>query len=315
MDRLRSMEVFVAVANAGSFAAVADAMGMSAVMVGKHVRQLEDRLGVRLLNRTTRRQSLTEAGRDYAERCRLILAEIRAAESGAEAMRSAPRGNLRISAPVSFGTQRLAPALTEYLAAHPEVSVDLNLSDRIVDLVEEGFDAAVRIGGLPDSTMIARPLMPYRMVLCASPAYLKAAGVPGTPHDLARHQCLDFAPHGRRVQWSLNGTEAEFPAGRFRSNNGQALRMAALSGYGIALQPEMLLREDIAAGRLVPVLKDFLPAPKPMSLIYPRDQKPTPKMQTFVAFMLERFGPQANLSQQPAVDRVRRPAKATKRTR
>lgn len=291
MDRLRSMEVFVAVAAAGSFTAVAEAMGMSSVMVGKHVRHLEERLGLRLLSRTTRRQSLTEAGRDYAERCRLILADVRAAESGAEAMRSTPRGILRVSAPVSFGTQRLAPAMTEYLAAYSEVSLDLSLSDRLVDLVEDGFDAAVRIGELQDSGMVARPLVPYQMVLCASPAYLKKAGTPATPDDLSAHQCLDFAPHGRRVHWNLNGTERAFPASRFRSNNGQALRMAAINGYGIALQPEMLLREDIAAGRLVPLLRQYLPAPRPMSLIYPRDQKPAPKMQTFIAFMLERFGP------------------------
>ncbi|WP_220806450.1 LysR family transcriptional regulator [Noviherbaspirillum aridicola] len=305
MDRLRSMEVFVAVANAGSFAAVSESLGMSAVMVGKHVRQLEQRLGISLISRTTRRQSLTEAGRAYAERCRLILAEIRAAESGAEALRSAPRGSLRISAPVSFGTQRLAPAITEYLAAYPEVGVDLNLSDRVVDLVEEGFDAAVRIGDLQDSTMVARPLMPYQMVMCASPEYLSKAGVPRRPADLARHQCLDFSPHGRRVHWNLKGIEGEFPASRFRSNNGQALRMAAIAGHGIAMQPEMLLREDIDAGRLVVLMPDYLPEPRPMSLIYRRDHQPTPKMQTFIAFMLERFGHQAQRTRPARAKRAR----------
>lgn len=294
MDRLRSMEVFVAVANAGSFTAAAEELAMSAVMVGKHVRQLEERLGISLIARTTRRQSLTEAGRAYAERCRLILSEIRAAESGAEALRSAPRGGLRISAPVSFGTQRLAPAITDYLAAWPEVSVDLSLSDRVVDLVEEGFDAAVRIGELQDSGMVARPLLPYQMVMCASPDYLKQSGVPKKPADLARHRCLDFSPHGQRVHWNLKGMEGEFPASRFRSNNGQALRMAAIAGYGIAMQPEMLLREDIEAGRLIVVMPEYLPPPRPMSLVYRRDHLPTPKMQTFIAFMLERFGPAAD---------------------
>lgn len=284
------MEIFVAVVDAGSFTAAADTFGISPVMVGKHIRQLEERLGARLLTRTTRRQSLTEIGHQYAERCRLILADIKAAESCAEAMRSTPRGTLRISAPVSFGAQRLAPAMTDYLAQHPEVSLDLNLNDRMIDLVEEGYDAAIRIGELQDSSLIARPLQPYRMMLCASPAYLERAGVPQQPEDLASHQCLDFAPLQRRVRWNLNGSESEFPASRFRSNNGQALRMAALHGYGIVLQSEVVLGEDVAAGRLVSLLEDYLPAPRPVSLIYPRDQLPTPKMTTFIEFMMERFG-------------------------
>jgi DNA-binding transcriptional LysR family regulator len=287
------MEVFVAVVDAGSFTAAAEMFAMSPVMVGKHIRQLEERLGARLLARTTRRQNLTEIGRQYAERCRQILADIKTAESGAEAMRSTPRGTLRISAPVSFGTQRLAPAMTDYLAAHPDVSLDLDLSDRMIDLVEEGYDAAIRIGELRDSTLVARPLTEYRMMLCASPEYLKQAGTPKTPEDLAHHQCLDFAPLNRRVRWNLNGTESEFPASRFRSNQGQALRMAALRGYGILLQSEALLGEDVASGRLVPVLEDYLPAPRPVSLVYPRDRLATPKMTTFIAFMLERFGTQA----------------------
>jgi DNA-binding transcriptional LysR family regulator len=293
MDRLKSMEVFVAAVDSGSFTAAAEMFDMSPVMVGKHIRQLEERLGARLLARTTRRQSLTEIGRQYAERCRQILADIKAAESGAEAMRSTPRGTLRISAPVSFGTQRLAPVMTDYLAAWPDVSLDLDLNDRMVDLVEEGYDAAIRIGELRDSTLVARPLMEYRMMLCASPDYLKRAGTPKTPEDLVAHQCLDFTPLNRRVRWNLNGTESEFPASRFRSNNGQALRMAALRGYGIVLQSEVLLGEDVAAGRLVPLLEEYLPAPRPVSLVYPRDRLATPKMTTFIAFMLERFGGKA----------------------
>jgi DNA-binding transcriptional LysR family regulator len=290
MDRLASMEIFIAVVEAGSFTAAADAFGISPVMVGKHIRHLEERLGARLLTRTTRRQSLTEIGHQYAERCRLILADIKAAESSAEAMRDTPRGTLRISAPVSFGTQRLAPAMADYLAQHSEVSLDLNLNDRMIDLVEECYDAAIRIGELQDSGLVARPLQPYRMMLCASPAYLERFGVPKQPEDLASHQCLDFAPLHRRVRWNLNGSAAEFPASRFRSNNGQALRMAALRGYGIVLQPEVLLGEDVAAGRLVSLLEDYLPASRPVSLIYPRDKLATPKMTTFIEFIMERFG-------------------------
>jgi DNA-binding transcriptional LysR family regulator len=290
MDRLRGMEIFVAVLDAGSFTAAADAFDISPVMVGKHIRELEGRLGVRLLSRTTRRQSLTEAGHAYAEQCRQILADIHAAETHAEAMRSTPRGTLRISSPVSFGTQCLAPAMTDYLALYPDVHLDLNLNDRMIDVVEEGYDAALRIGELADSGLVARPLMPYRMVMCASPDYLQRAGRPKTPEDLKSHQCLDFAPRDRRVRWKLDGTELEFPASRFRSNNGQALRMAALSGHGILLQPEVLLSADIAAGKLIPLLETYLPAPKPVSLVYPRDRMPTKKLTTFIEFMMQRFG-------------------------
>lgn len=290
MDRLRSMEVFVAVVDAGSFTAAADAFDLSPVMVGKHIRQLEERLGARLLTRTTRRQSLTEIGRQYAERCRAILADIAAAESGAEAMRSTPRGTLRISAPVSFGSLRLAPAMTDYLEMYPDVSLDLSLSDRVVDLVEDGFDAAIRIADDIDPGLVARPLQPYRMMLCASPAYLARAGTPRTPADLAQHACLDFAPLNRRVRWNLEGYgDSEFPASRFRANNGAALRMAALRGYGILLQSAALLEEDVAAGRLVQVLVEYLPAPRAMALVYPRDRTPTPKMTTFVQFIVARF--------------------------
>jgi DNA-binding transcriptional LysR family regulator len=290
MDKFRSMEVFVAVVDAGSFTAAAEAFAMSPVMVGKHIRQLEERLGARLLTRTTRRQSLTEIGRQYAERCRQILADVATAESGAEAMRTAPRGVLKLSAPVSFGSLQLAPAMADYLALHPEVSLELNLNDRVIDLVEEGYDAAVRIGMLDDSGLVARPLAPYRMQVCASPEYLARAGVPQTPDDLATHQCLDFTPWNKRTRWKLADAQGAVPASRFRSNNGQALRMAALRGYGIVMQAEILLGEDVAAGRLVPLLERYLPPPLPMHLIYPRDRQPTPKLSTFIDFMLERFG-------------------------
>jgi DNA-binding transcriptional LysR family regulator len=185
MDKLRSMEIFVAVVDAGNFTAAASQFNLSPVMVGKHIAELESTLGARLLTRTTRRQSLTEIGAQYVEQCRAILAQIAIAESGAEAMRSRPRGRLKITAPVSFGTEWVSPAITDYLRLHPDVSVDLSLSDRMVDMVEEGYDVAIRIGKQEDSTMIARPLFNYEMVVCATPAYLKQHGTPRTPEDLA----------------------------------------------------------------------------------------------------------------------------------
>lgn len=297
MDKLRSMEIFVAVVDAGNFTAAAARFNLSPVMVGKHIAQLEATLGARLLARTTRRQSLTEIGAQYAEQCRVILAQIEAAERGAEAMRSVPRGRLRITASTSFGNEWLAPALTDYLRLHPEVSVDLSLNDRMVDLVDEGYDAAIRIGAPADSSMIARPLRPYTMAICASPGYLKARGTPRTPADLAGHECLDFVVGDVGVSWRLQSVHGKRPlqASRFRANSGQALRQAALHDFGIVMQAEVLLAQDIAAGRLLPILRDHLPAPRPMHVVYPRDRRATPKLTTFIDFIVERLGPAAYL--------------------
>lgn len=279
--------------DAGNFTAAADNFKISPVMVGKHIAQLEATLGARLLARTTRRQSLTEIGAQYVEQCRAILAQIAAAETGAEAMRSVPRGRLKITAPVSFGTEWIAPAMTDYLRQHPEVSLDLSLSDRTVSLVEEGYDAAIRIGRLEDSTMVARPLFDYAMAICASPAYLEKHGTPQTPDDLVRHECLDFMAWSLNMRWRLQGQTGNrnIEASRFRANNGQALRMAALQDFGLVMQAEVLLAQDIAAGRLVPVLCDYMPTPRPMNLVYPRDRQATPKLTTFADFIVERFGP------------------------
>lgn len=292
MDRLRSMEVFVGVVAAGSFTAAAREFDMSTVMVSKHIAELEQRLGARLLNRTTRRQSLTEIGELYCEQCRQILAQVRSAESGADAMRSGARGTLKLSAPVAFGSECLAPAMVHYLDCHPEVSLDLELSNRLSDLVEEGLDAAIRIGALDDSAMIARPLRPYGMVICAAPTYLERHGTPQTPADLVNHQCLDFLHWRRLLRWRLDGAQQDLPlpASRFRSNNGQALKQAALAGFGLVMQAEIVLAEEIARGRLVQVLPDYVPPPKPLHLIYPRDRQSTPKLSTFVDFVVERFG-------------------------
>ncbi len=293
MDKLRSMEVFVAAVDSGSFTAAAERFGMSAVMVGKHVRQLEQRLGAALLTRTTRRQSLTEIGRQYAEQCRAILAQIGAAESLAETMRVAPRGVLKVTAAVSFGMEWLSPAIPDYLALHSEVSVDLNLNDRMIDMVEEGFDVAIRIGTLADSSLVARPLRPYRVVICGSPDYLARRGVPQVPADLAQHECLEFSGWVPQSRWRLKGDKdsRHVPLSRLRANNSYALKQAALKGFGLIMQAEIVLAQDIAAGRLVRVLDDYLPAPRPMHLLYSRDRRPTPKLTSFIDFMLERFGP------------------------
>lgn len=291
MDKLRSMEVFVAVVDTGSFTAAARRFDISPVMVGKHVEFLEQTLGARLLARTTRRQSLTEIGERYCEQCRIVLAQVAAAESGAEAMRTAPRGTLRITAGVSFGGELLSPVLADYLERYPEVSVMLDLSDRVVDIVEDGFDAAIRIGTLDDSGLVARPLWDYGMTIAASPAYLERFGTPRVPADLLRHRCLDFTHWNKQLRWRLRGGEdLAIPVSRFRSNNGRALKNAALAGFGIIMQAEMMLANELARGELVPLLQEHVPEPRPMHLLYPRDLQPTPKLTTFIDFMLERFG-------------------------
>lgn len=192
MDRLASMAVFVRSAELGSFAAAASALGLSPQMAAKHVISLESRLGARLLNWTTRRQSLTEIGRTCHERCKQVLAEANWADSLAEEAKGVPRGRLRINAPVSFGVQRLVPLITRYLRKYPNVHIDLVLNDRFVNLIEEGFEAAFRIGPLADSSLIARELSPFRLLACASPAYLQERGTPMTPSDLENHECLGF---------------------------------------------------------------------------------------------------------------------------
>jgi DNA-binding transcriptional LysR family regulator len=295
MDRLTSMAVFVKAADSGSFAAAASALGLSAQMVGKHVRALETRLGARLLNRTTRRQSLTELGALFYERCKLVLAEADSADDLAADLRAIPRGRLRVNAPVNFGTHRLVPMLVRYLRQYPEVTLDLNLSDRIVDLVEEGYEAVIRISPLADSTLIARSLAPYQLVACASPAYLAERGTPVVPADLARHECLGFAYWARPPagEWQFTGADGAHTVrvgSRLSINNGQALRAAALEGFGIILLSYELLDDDLAAGRLVRILPGYEPPSRPMHILFAPDRKPTPKLRSFIDFVVATFG-------------------------
>ncbi|AOZ51819.1 LysR family transcriptional regulator [Chromobacterium vaccinii] len=292
MDRLLSMELFVAVVDKGSFTAAADAHRLSQPMVGKHIAALEKRLGGKLLVRTTRRQQLTELGQHYYQRCRAILADLAAADDAAALLREQPRGVLRVNASVTFGTLRLAPLLAEFMARYPEIGVELELSDQLVDLVAEGYDAVFRIGHLADSGLVARRLKPYRMMIAASPVYLARRGRPETPEQLAEHDCLGFSRWRRDDGWDALARlhAAQIPSSRFQCNQGQALRQMALAGAGIVLQAETLLADDVAAERLVSLLDGYLPDPKPMHLIYPADRQPLPKLRVFIDFIVERLG-------------------------
>ncbi|WP_441459858.1 LysR family transcriptional regulator [Burkholderia thailandensis] len=299
MDRLTSMAVFVKAAETGSFAAAGASLGLSSQMVGKHVRFLETHYGMRLINRTTRRQSLTEAGRAFYERSRAVLAEAQAVDALAANLMAAPRGTLRINAPISFGVHCLMPMLASYMRAYPEVQIDLTLSDRIVDVVDEGYDAVIRIAPLADSGLIARPLAPYRLVLCASPAYLAEHGAPAEPADLAAHECLGFSYSGQpaALEWPFESAQGQQHSVRVRSrlavNNGAALRMAALDGLGIILQPAELVRDDLAADRLVRLLPGHEPPARPIHVLYSPDRQPTPKLRSFIDAVIAAFGERA----------------------
>lgn len=292
MDLFESMKVFVHIVEKGSLNGAAEACGISATMAGNHLRALEKRLGMKLLERTTRRQHLTLFGEEYLARCREILGLIAAGEAQAQNLQTVPSGLLRVTAPVSFGAEALVPALGEYLESYPEVRVDLALNDRVVDLVEEGFEAAIRIGPLPDSGLIARPLAPYRQMICASPQYLARHGTPSTPEDLSRHSCLSFS-HSALTHWRLEqqGESRRIPvSGRLQINNGQALRNAALQGLGIVLQPAVLLAADVKAGRLAQLLPDFELPSRPMHVVYLPDRYRASKLRSFVDFVVEKFG-------------------------
>ncbi len=291
MDRLRCMQAFVAVADLGSFTRAAEKLDVSAVMVGKYVQQLEAHLGTALLQRNTRRQRLTEAGTAYLAGCRQVLEQVQHVEANVAGLQLQPRGLLRISAPSTWGSCVLAPALASLLEAQPLVNIELDLSNRTVDLIEDGFDAAIRVGPLPSREVVARPLPPYAMSLCASPDYLRRKGTPHDPADLARHECLSHLSWRGGHGWRLaTGDAVDWePRARLSSNDGQALRQAALAGAGLVLQPTALLGEDIAAGRLVSVLDEHVPVARPMHLIYLPDRRPRPRLQCFVEFLMERF--------------------------
>lgn len=294
MDRLTSMNVFVRAAELGSFAAAANDLRLSPQMVAKHIARLESRLGTALLNRTTRRQHLTDIGRSYYERCKIVLSEAEAADAIALEMKVTPSGTLRVNAPVTFGTSTLAPFITQYLAQYPETQVELTLSDRLVDPVEEGYEVILRIGELTDSQMIAYPLRPYRLIACASPGYLAQRGIPLTPVELAHHSCLVYgiwSPQAPcRWQFSQDGKTQEIqPEGRLRSNDWRALLHAAVSGYGVTLGPEDVLKEEITAGRLVQVLPDYDGPSRPMHVLTPAGLRQTVKIRSFIQALRDAF--------------------------
>jgi DNA-binding transcriptional LysR family regulator len=295
MDRLTGMQVFVQVVDSGSFAAAAKRLEASAATVTHHVQALEDRLGVQLLHRTTRRLNLTEVGRTFYEHSTRILAQLEEAESRASALQTAPRGLLRIN--TTEGLARIsAPLIAEFAAAYPAVSFDVVTSEHMVDLIDGGFDLALRPGPLPDSSLISRRLGVGKLILCAAPAYLERRGAPQRPQDLSDHNCLIQA--GRGGSWRFSGPDGEVEvevSGNLHSNTWPAIRGGALAGQGLALLPVVLIAEDLQQGRLTRLLRDHDPGEIVIQAVYPGSRHLSIKVRSFLDFLVER------LREQPAL--------------
>ena len=286
------MSVFAKVADLGSFAAAAKELRLSPTMIGKHIRFLEERLGSQLINRSTRRQSLTELGRDYLDHCRHLLEEAEAGDALAEEALRVPRGRLRIATSVAFGSYSLAPAVVRFMKKYPEVSVELVLSDRMVDLLEEGVDAAIRVGTLTDSTMMSRTLSPYTGVVCAAPGYLAEHSTPMHPKELVHHECLRYIGWADGPRWTFFGPEGEIEVvvkSRLIINSAFGIRYAALAGAGIVLMRDELLAEDIAAGRLKVLLPDYKTQSRVRQILWLKNRKMTPKLRAFIDFIAETY--------------------------
>jgi DNA-binding transcriptional LysR family regulator len=293
MDRFNSMVTFVEVVNEGGFSAAADKMGFSRAQISKSVMQLEAHLGTRLLNRTTRRVSLTDIGRIYYERCLAILSDVEEIEAIASEQSGKPRGTLRLSAPTSFGILHLNEAISQYLKQYPEVQISLSLSDRFIDVVAEGFDLVLRIAALEDSSLIARRISPCRRVLCASPEYLQQNGRPQVPQDLAIHPCLVYSNEAKPDTWVLHGAHGEESVkvnGPVCADNGDVLKAAAVNGLGVALLPTFIVGPELRAGRLQQVLPEFCPPEISIYAAFPSRRYLSAKVRTFVDFLADHFG-------------------------
>lgn len=292
MDRLNSMTLFVEVVKGKGFTTAADKIGLSRAQVSKSVMQLEKHLGTRLLNRTTRRVSLTETGRIYYERCKDILQDIEEIEGIAGEQTTKPNGTLTLSAPTSFGILHLNKAIPEYIKQYPQVQISLSLADRFIDVVSEGFDLVIRIAELENSSLIARKIAPCKRILCASPDYLRKNGKPTVAQDLATHQCLTYLNDLKPDTWVLhgqNGTESIKVNGPVCSDNGDILRTAAISGLGITSLPTFIVGPDLCAGRLQPVLPEYHLPEISIYAIFPSRRYLSAKVRTFVDFLSKNF--------------------------
>ncbi|WP_175651875.1 LysR family transcriptional regulator [Pseudomonas sp. Marseille-P9899] len=292
MDRALEMQVFCTVVDRGSFIGAVDVLGMSKAAVSRHVNALEERLGVRLLQRTTRRLSLTEEGKLFYDQAREVLSLMDEAENAVALGAGVPAGVLRINVPVSFGILHLAPIWADFLDRYPDVELDISLNDRQVDLVEEGFDMAVRIAQLESSTLVGRRIAGTRMRLCASPDYLKRHAAPAEPADLARHRVIAYSHFSMGNQWKFdgpNGAQQVSTRSVVRCNNGDTCRTIALAGGGILLQPSFMIGEDLRRGDLVELLPEFRSVELGIYAVYPTRKHLAPKVRAMINFLVEQF--------------------------
>jgi DNA-binding transcriptional LysR family regulator len=292
MDRMTSMATFVKVVESGGFSAAARTLNISPSMATAHIQALEERLGVRLLNRSTRKVSLTEVGHAYYERCLQILAEADDADQIAQALQSTPRGTLRLNTSVAI-PPFLAPVIAEYAALYSDVAIELTMTDRMIDLVEDGFDLAVRNMSVPDSSLITRRVASYRYVVCGSPAYFAKHGMPQAPVDLTHHNCLIYSRSAWGNEWRFtdpDGVEQSVPVkGNLHANSDNALRLAAVNGQGLAMAPSFLVIDEIRSGRLVPALTEYLQSEYAINAIYPHRHHLSAKVRSFIDLMVRHF--------------------------
>lgn len=290
MEDLERMAIFARVVEAKSFSAAARRLGMSKSLVSKHVTRLEQSLGARLLNRTTRTMSVTEIGAIVYAHCARILEEMDEARLAASRMHGEPRGVLRVSASVAFGTLHVAPALPDFLARYPGVSIDMTITDRFVDLADEGYDVALRIANDPGQALVARRLGAVKRNVCATPDYFERHGIPRTPGELVAHNCLTYT---HLDQWHFRGPEGEIsvPAtGNLKLNDDEALSQAVLGGLGVALLPTFIIGQALQAGQLQSVLAEYVPPDRDIYAVYLPNRHLSPKVRVFIDYLLERFG-------------------------
>lgn len=292
MSKLRQMEVFVAVVEAGSFADAAVQVGMSAVMVGRHIQSLEKTLNSTLIHRTTRRQSVTGEGRLFYEESKAALEQVKYAFSRVQTSAGKPSGLLRLTAPMTLGVSLVGPLVSEFMQLYPDIQVELILSNEVVDLYESSFDLGFRISELIEVNLESKPLPPYRMVICAAPKYLQQWPAPHTPEELYKHRILTHTSWNNRFAWPLEQGTEKMPWPEhavLKSNDGQVLLQAAIAGSGILMQPDFLVATALAKGELVTIMDAWAPASKPVQMVYPRSKKALPKLSAFVDFIVRRL--------------------------
>lgn len=293
MDRFENMDTFIRVVEAGSISGAADRIGVAKSAVSRRLKELEEHLGVELFHRTTRRMNLTDTGRAFYHQSVRILEDVLEAELATSQAHGTLKGTLKVALPSSFGLMHMGPAISEFLKAHPQIEFDLDFNDREVDLIQEGFDLAIRIANLPDSSLIARRIAPIQAVMCASPAYLERMGTPQTPDELKDHQCLVYSLLRDYEFWHLVDTKGNAIKTKIKpylkASTGEFLREAAIEGLGIILIPSFIVYKEIESGDLIPLLNEYKRPQIDAFAVYPQTRHLSQRVRAFVDFLVKRF--------------------------